>query len=146
MSAHTLHWGIKASLLAYLDDVEAEILVVPPAQREVIGFSFPPLFEQVQLGEPRLLQFDGAVRAKAHGGLLDIEIATPRLMLGDAAGALQVWRGQEWITIATLKMKLSDRPSAEHWEATLTSKGAGIFGGNYPGGTVLAPVYLEGHQ
>ena len=144
--ATAMLWGIKASLIGYvaaLDDgsVEAEA----PAERRGDAFWFPAAAAG---GE---LEFAGAIRLRGHWGMLDLEVREPRMTFEGDRGTLLVHeRGRDgFLPFADLVRDAADAGThAESpigvWRASLTGHGAQLIGGQYPAGTELDPVRIEG--
>jgi len=138
-----LVWGIKASLIGYitaLDDGEVEL--EPPAERRGDVFRFPA-------APGGALEFTGAVRLRGHWGMLDLEVRAPRVTIDGDRGTLLVHeRGRDgFLPFADLvrdSEQVGPDASTSTWRAALTGHGAQILGGQYPPGTELDPVRLEG--
>ena len=96
------------------------------------------------------LTFTGGVAFLAHGGLLDITLAEPVLVFG-ARGAL--------LTIADMtrrgggtRLVIAELTGGPHMLADetialvplLTDNGAALFGGVYPPGEAMDPLFVPG--
>ena len=151
-----LTWGIKQSFLRYLSGL-------PDGGHAASGgaylsessfFTFPPhTDEQTVAGE---LRFRGAIHLSGHAGLLQILIADPRLILRDTGALLTVANridapeGSERIPLAELE--INDSYSTQQGlvlpliTAELTAAGCDLFGGHYPAGEPLDPIFVFAPQ
>ncbi len=139
-----LRWGVKRSLLEYVDDVVGEISIEAPAQKTEDGVFDFPLASSHTEGDTRELQFNGAIRITAHGGLMSIPIESPWLELSGRAGNLFVTsEGSGPLRIAELRRTDTCGDATEElWAASLAAESAPLFGGVYPPSTEMDPVRL----
>lgn len=132
-----LRWGIKSSFLEYLaglDDVVIE--TSGGASRGADGtFSWPG--EWVQSG----MSTTGRVLIRAHGGMLELDIADPALALEQERTVLEITQHGRRIIVATSNQVLT-RGGVAELALTLTAAGAQAFGGVYPMGTPLDALTL----
>lgn len=161
-SRATLTWLVKESFLAYVNRTRGRITLVEPAYPGAAGFAFPhaPAAGHTESGDaapdaserafPGELMFTGGVAFLAHGGLLDITLAEPVLVFG-ARGAL--------LTIADMtrpgggtRLVIAELTGGPHTLADetialvplLTDDGAALFGGVYPPGEAMDPLFVPG--
>jgi hypothetical protein len=140
----TLNWGVKRSLLEYVNDVDGEILIEAPAHQPESGlFSFP-VHSSETVGDSRVLTFIGAVRITAHGGLMSIPINAPRLELSGQMGTLSVTSdsGASLLMVELRKSETDDEDKGDLWVASLSPQGAPLFGGVYHAGTEMDSLRL----
>jgi len=152
-----LTWGVKQSFLRYLAGL-------PDGGHAASGgaylsensfFTFPPHpdSEQTIAGE---LRFRGAVHLSGHAGLLQVLIADPRLVLRETGALLTIANridapdGSERIPLADLE--INDSYSTRQGlvlpliSASLTTAGCDLFGGHYPPGESLDPIFVFAPQ
>jgi hypothetical protein len=158
-----LTWPVRESFLGYVNRVGGRITIVRPARPAARGFSFPPAptvtgrgargadgFDAGR-GAIRELAFAGAVAFTAHGGTLAVVIADPVLVLDDQGVLLTVrdsaapGRGTRAVIA-----ELGDGSPAPGGDETvglvprLTEDGSALFGGVYPAGETMDPLFLPG--
>jgi hypothetical protein len=140
-----LSWTVKRSFVHYVRRAAGQVAVIAPAYPGAAGFEFP------LTGAPSdgQLIFGGGVAFRAHGGLLDVLLAEPavvfgagsaRLLVGDAGAPLDSARRS---CIAELAGPADDAPPGlVAMTPRLTDAGATLFGGVYPTGSELDPLFL----
>lgn len=136
-----LVWGIRGSLLRYVDSSGGSVSLAPPAAWSDGLFRFPS-----RPGEPGdALKFVGEVLIRAHGGLLDVQIADPALELVDGIGILSVAvldRSRRY-RLASVVREDTDLDGPVVFAAVLHEEAASLFGGVYEVGTALDPIMLD---
>ena len=156
-----LTWPVRESFLGYVNRMGGRITIVRPARPATRGFSFPHVptaivpgssaadgFDAVR-GAIRELAFTGAVAFSAHGGTLDFAIADPVLVFDDQGVLLTVSdsaaRGRGTRAVIA---ELDDGSPAHGGGETvalvprLTEDGSGLFGGVYPAGETMDPLFV----
>jgi hypothetical protein len=108
-----LVWGVKSSLLSYLAALpDTEVQLGPGSGRLLDGrfyFSLDPSSTVGDTGEPH--RFRGAVRFRAHAGMLDVTICDPRF---EASGngtwvmSIETWQEGQWCRVPFMDCRLSD--------------------------------------
>lgn len=160
----SLDWGVKDTFVRYMESPASggSISVTAPATRTSGGpFHFPLSGTGTATGTTTFaVDFGGAVRFDAHGGVLDFTITEPRVSRSGNSGALIVdakSKDQETgemisyddITMAELNFSGIDATSSGNTvtfadvPATLTEAGAPAFGGFYQAGASLDPITLH---
>lgn len=151
-----LIWGVKASLLQYIQRMpDGAVDVDPPAvaMGNTHDFSFPLAEQSAQ----DRLRFSGGLRCSGHGGLLRIDIVDPELAAEDSADPLA---GSWLLTIAdpyapgsrlpfaTIgRMRASALHTLTASDTRLTEDGADLFyAGPYTAGTLLDDPVVQGVQ
>jgi hypothetical protein len=150
-----LTWAVKASFLGYVNRMGGRITLVEPAYPGAAGFAFPhaPAAYRsassavVDAGE-RELAFTGGVAFSAHGGMLDVVLAEPVLVFDDKGTLVTLAdparpRSGARVVIATLAGGPPE--SADDTVALaplLTEDGSALFGGVYPPGEAMDPLFV----
>lgn len=150
-----LSWGIKASFLQYVGrQLGSEASVGGGAgYTSSHEFTFPESTEStLDLGAERgVLKFDGDVRLRAHGGLLDLWIADPWVELDGPISTLSLAfgrspdRGRRTV-IASLERHpepVGDDSVVLSFQAVLIEPGRWMFNDIYPVGQLLDPVRIR---
>jgi hypothetical protein len=137
-----LEWGVKQSLLGYVEHAGGSIEVLPPAVRRSDRFIYPQAARNTH-GSPQL-QFEGSVRLFAHDGLMDVLLADPAIEFDGSTYTLTVRTGDhEREAVARL---VPVEPTADSWaseyEARLLFAGSRLLGDVYDVNTVLEPVTI----
>lgn len=142
-----LRWGIRPSLLEYLEEAEARFEVSGGAIAELgTGVAFP--IESVPSGPQSgdVIQAAGEVIIWAYGVRM-IWLAQPSIAIGETRAELQVtrWAGRDArLTIATAPATPRRIPEGWEWtDAVLAETGVEVFGSRYIAGAELAPFRLE---
>jgi hypothetical protein len=158
-----LTWPVRESFLGYVNRMGGRITIIGPARPGARGFSFPHALaasapgpgEADGLGAGggpmRELAFGGAVAFVAHGGALDVVIADPVLVFDDL-GVLLTVRDSALPgsgTRAVIAELASGSPTPADGETValvprLTSDGSALFGGVYPAGETMDPLFVPG--
>ncbi|KAB1646864.1 HtaA domain-containing protein [Pseudoclavibacter endophyticus] len=146
-----LRWVVKASFAAYVRSSEGRIEVSGGAREDDGEYVFPRGVDGVQVdGElPRgIAKFTGAVRFIAHGGMLDVTIASPELVFqGDVQTLVAANGAGEPIVLATLDVGGPlERDDVLEWigvTPTLTSAGSAAFNNVYPAQSDLDPLSFQ---
>lgn len=146
----TLTWGVKASLLGYIESLDdGDVAVTSGAQREGMLFSFP-VDEATSDFDPDThtgtLQFTGSILFSGYGGQMRIELADPRVTLNEGRGTLAIrvqsmFTGERFEPIAAVAVDASE--PALTLSATLTTEGVAIFGPQYQVGTELSEITIR---
>jgi hypothetical protein len=147
----TLSWGIKESLLAYIERLDdGAIDITAGASREGNEFHFT--FDESssdfneEAGEG-VLQFRGSVVLTGHWGAMRVEIHDPRLTIaGGGAGDIEirtnsVLSGERFETFATLTVT-SSGPALEA-TTSLAAPGQLILGQQYSVGQELSQLRVS---
>jgi len=156
-----LTWAVKASFLGYVNRMRGRITLVKPAYPAAAGFAFPyaPAAYRAEggaaapdAGERALpaaeLAFTGGVAFSAHGGMLDVTLAEPVLVFDDDGTLLTVADMRRPGTgIRAVIATLASTPPAPTDETIalvplLTQDGAALFGGVYPPGEAMDPLFI----
>lgn len=147
----SLHWGLKQSLLDYVESSEGRARCGSGATRNGNGFCFP--CTQSGTGKEPLApaRFDGSVSLEAYGGMLSFTIASPAVEAGHHGFVLSVDSPAETgrrITLAQLQdVVLTGGANGGMRRATatpvLTLQGAEFFDGFYSTGTALDQLSIE---
>lgn len=127
-------WGVKASFLAYLAELEDAETTTADGATGAIGGPFRWPAERADDG----WHGSGTVRFVAHGGMLDVRIANPALVLDDGTAQLSVARAGGRVVIA------SGTATNEGATLALTAAGGRLLGDVYPPGTPLDDLTLAG--
>ncbi|WP_404311552.1 HtaA domain-containing protein [Agrococcus terreus] len=131
-----MHWGIKASLLAYVRRMPdgAVSFADGAADHGERGIRWAPGVAP--------LAFRGRVTLTGHGGLLRVTIADPSLVEVDGGWALEVADPDDpalRLRFATIEVFDGERASG----TALTEDGADLFFGPYERGTPIDDPVLE---
>jgi hypothetical protein len=99
-------WGVKTSLLSYLGALPDTRIELGPGSGQLLDgrfyFSVDPSVTTSSEEEARAstYRFRGAVRFRAHAGMLDVTVSDPHLEdVGEGTWAMSIatWRGGEWV-------------------------------------------------
>jgi hypothetical protein len=129
---HALQWGIKTSLVSYVgSQSDGTVEVSDGAQRTPDGAFRFPFLEQDTDTHP-VLRYTGAVRLRAHGGMLDIAVSDPWIELSPvpAISMLAAWTGDPAERVAIAHLDVA-QGAAGAWSGTrvrLTADGALTLG------------------
>ncbi len=144
-----LNWGIKESLLSYIESLDdGTIELESPARREGTGFAFSLAPNRTDFDEEKfygLLQFEGAVHMSGYHGAMNITIRDPQLIIKSGQGVLSVevesvFSGKRFDPIAVVKRV--DGVETPTFITRLTSEGQMLFGPQYSPGQELSPFTL----
>ena len=135
-----LEWGIKDSLLTYIENVAGEV-VCEGAARTEDGFWFP----DKQTGG---LQFDGSVTFLAHEGVLRVMIMRPAITFESGRCFLTVESTTGRISIAEVLDWPADGSSSDSTpvllsDVALTVAGSQLLGDIYAPWQRMAPISLH---
>lgn len=149
-SLTTLTWGIKESLLGYVESLEdGEIVVDGGATRVGNTFTFSVNADETDFdataGEGTL-QCAGTVTLSGYHGQMKITIQDPKVTLQDGRGTLAIrvqsmFTGESFVPIAALTVT-GTTPELTA-TAVLTAQGQPFFGPQYQPGQELSPVTLS---
>lgn len=143
----TLTWGIKDSLVEYVEGLEdGAVEATAPAQRIEGGFSFQldpdasSFDAEARIG---ILQFRGAVVLTGYWGTMRIELNDPQLRFAETATDLLVrtssmFTGERFDPIVTVAVN-QEGPDLLG-ETRLTSAGRLLLGEQYQVGQELSPL------
>lgn len=156
-----LNWSVKQSFLAYVNRSRGRITLVEPAYPGEGGFAFPhapavrrtPSHGSACDADERAIQvselaFTGGVAFSAHGGALDITLAEPIIVIDDQGALLTViGSARPGGGTRAVIAELTDHPHASTDAAIafmplLTDDGSALFGGVYPPGEAMDPVFV----
>jgi len=148
----TLSWGVKQSFRGYIDAAGGTVAVAGGAERAPDGvflFREGPESTLARGGDGRLTgvgRFEGEVRFKAHGGMLNVVLTDPWVEATEAGLILSVAASA---TRRVVFAKLNGDAMATEGDATvvpaaITLDGMFFLGDHYPPGTVVDPVRLAG--
>lgn len=146
-SSPTLIWGIKQSLVEYVESLEDGVIdVTEPAVRDALEFHFafdPTASSYDEETRTGTLQFRGSVVMTGYWGAMRVEVNDPKLELHDASGKLSVrtssvFSGERFDVIAFLDV------AAHQPELTasvkLTPAGPNVFGPQYQVGQEMSEL------
>lgn len=149
-SAVTLHWGIKESLLAYVEGLEdGSVETVGPVIRQGNEFVFP-LDQDASDFDPatRLgtLQFQGSVTLSGYWGSMRIQLTDPQLKMTDINTDLLVrvssmFTGERFEPIAAVAVTQFEPELTG--TTRLTSAGRMLLGEQYHVGQELDPLRVN---
>lgn len=133
---NSLQWGIKSSLLRYVQGMpDGTIEVSRGAAETAEGFVFPATFTVE--GE---LSFRGTVTLTGHGGMLHLPLSDPALVAEGAGWALTIAdpdNADERLQFARAGQLIETDRGLCAVGTVLTSDGADLFFGPYVAGTPL---------
>jgi hypothetical protein len=156
-----LNWSVKQSFLAYVNRSRGRITLVEPAYPGAGGFAFP--YAQAMQRAPSRgsatdadecavqvseIAFTGGVAFSAHGGALDITLAEPIIVIDDQGALLTViGSARPGAGTRAVIAELADQSHASTDVAIalvplLTDDGSALFGGVYPPGEAMDPVFV----
>ena len=158
---NALTWAVKASFLADVNRARGRITLVTPAYPAATGFAFPHVPAAYRgeggcaapdAGEGAFpvgeLAFTGGVVFRAHGGALDVTLAEPVLVFDDKGALLTVAdMARPGSGTRAMIATLASGPPAPT-DATialvplLTEDGSALFGGVYPPGEAMDPLFV----
>jgi hypothetical protein len=160
---HGMVWGVKDSLLAYVEGLDdGAVATDAPAVRQGGGFAFPLVAAGaaelrvadeaggVAAGFGGGLRFQGSVRLTGHWGMLDVELRDPRVELRGAKATLLIRErgGRDleaalpFADLTLAAVSADDGLLCLEYAAALTGQGGFLLGGQYPAGQELDPVRL----
>jgi len=137
----SLSWGVKKSFRDYVLGAFGDMTVLEPAilQGEIV--TFPASSSTSSDG---VLRFHGAVRFRAHHGMLDVSIRDPWIETVSGEPQLSVAHGSVRVALARLS---AVEPVEENgllvWRgvaARMAKDGGAVFNFPYPEDTELDPV------
>lgn len=127
----SLVWGIKGSLLNYVNRMEDGVVELDGVERESNG-------ELVFAGSG--LRFTGVVRLTGHSGMMRVVLADPALVETPSGWALELGDDAgERLRFASIATFDGVRGTG----LTLTEEGSDLFFGPYEEGTPLDDFYLR---
>lgn len=150
MTMTTLTWGIKESLIAYIERLEDGLFeTTAGASRFGNEFQFPQdegasTFDpDTQLG---VLQFRGSVIITGHWGSMRVEINDPRITLSGETGEIctlikSVFGDDSFLTFGTLSVT-APAPKLTAGVALATG-GQSLMGQQYTVGQELSPLSIS---
>ena len=119
-------WGILPRLVSYVDGLpDGMIIVAQPAEPRGRSFWFP------FTGGTDMWNFEGEVRLRGHGGMLDIELRDPRVEVTGDRGTLavrNVYDGYAPFAELALIGDVITGQRVQVWAANLSDFGAGVDG------------------
>lgn len=148
MSAVTLQWSVKDSLIAYMQSLEdGTVVAIEPAERTETGFLFVQ-DEQASNFDPETitgtLQFLGSAQFSGYGGMMNVIVKNPLIELSGDKGIVLTAQGgllspETFLPFATLEVTSASPLQASVY---LTSEGRGILGEQYTAGQELSPLRI----
>jgi hypothetical protein len=140
MAARLLRWGIKASFRGYLADLDDTLIDLSQGAERTAdgGFAWP-----VVTADGSGVAARGAVRIRAHGGLLDVTLADPVLDLSAAAAALSFGSPAGRTEVARGAVA-QEEPLVVALNVTFA--GASLLGGIYAAGTPIDDLLVDGEK
>lgn len=134
--AATLRWGIKASLIGYINAMsDGSITLARGARRDADAFVFPAMSVS-----PDRLQFEGAVTLDGHDGMLHLTLADPALERSGAEWVLTIIDPDDpdaRLTFAHIATLVNSATGMCAEGSVLTTDGADLFFGPYTAGTPI---------
>lgn len=150
MTTTTLTWGIKESLIAYIERLEDGLFeTTTGASRIGNEFQFP-LDEAASTFDPEtqqgVLQFRGSVIITGHWGGMRVEINDPRITLSGDTGEIStliksVFGDDSFLTFGTLNVS-APAPKLTAGVA-LAAGGQSLMGQQYTVGQELSPLSIS---
>ena len=150
MTTTTLTWGIKESLIAYIERLEDGVFeTIAGASRTGNEFQFPLDAAASQFDtetQQGVLQFRGSVIITGHWGGMRVEINDPRITLAGDTGELStliksVFGDNSYITFGTLNVT---SPAPQLTAAvSLAPGGQSLMGQQYSVGQELSPLSIS---
>lgn len=147
---NTLQWGIKESLVKYIDSLkDGEVTLEGTVERKDDLFTFyidqnaskfdPESFEGV-------LQFSGVVTFTGYFGAMNIRVGDPRIILKNGKGLLgvvveSVFADPRIDPIVLLTVTQND--TSIECRTTLTNEGQMFFGPQYTPGQEMSPLSIQ---
>lgn len=127
----SLVWGIKGSLMNYVDRMADGVVELDGVEREASG-------ELVFTGCG--LSFSGIVRLTGHSGMMRVVLADPALVETPSGWALELGddAGERFLFAS-----IASFDGARGTGLTLTEEGSDLFFGPYEEGTPLEDLYLR---
>lgn len=127
----SLVWGIKGSLMSYLNRMEDGVVELDGVTREASG-------KLVFAGSD--LRFAGVVRLTGHSGMMRVVLADPDLVETPSGWALELGdaAGERFLFAA-----IAHFDGVRGTGLTLTEEGSDLFFGPYEEGTPLDDFYLR---
>jgi hypothetical protein len=150
LNVSSLTWGIKTSLLEYVESLEdGAITVSAPAVREgmLCSFSLDEAASDFDADtQTGVLQSSGSVVLSGYGGQMRIELTDPRMTLQNGAGFLAIrlqsmFTGERFEPIAAVSVSATEPTLV--FDAKLTPAGCSIFGPQYQAGQELSPISVS---
>jgi hypothetical protein len=145
----SLQWGVKRSLREYVADAPHGRIECDGAEHHGDVFVFPAVSSDGPIGVAEgAVRFAGAVRLFGHLGMPIQDIIEPRIewVHDDVHLSVRRWSQRETRVAAWTLSDLTDEdPGVMGARATLTTKGAHLFGGRYPPGTPFDEISLTRH-
>ncbi|MFI5621866.1 HtaA domain-containing protein [Nocardioides sp. NPDC051685] len=149
-----LVWGLKRSLLAYLQRIPDGAVSIDRGARFTSTYAFLfPLLNSDSFDPTTgsgVLQFGGVIHLHGHFGTMDVTLAEPWLHLDGHVGSLSFGApGDTAHGVRSTLFEIPDVPRAAsvdgtiRWDGLLPSigvTGAELFKGNYPIGTAFDPL------
>jgi hypothetical protein len=144
-----LIWALKSSFVAYVASLpDGTVTAEGGATAREGAFHFPMagLEGDPGSGAAGTLRFKGAVGFSGHHGMLRLALKDPLIVLGpDVCSLCAEVRGQQR-EIAQLPSRPPLRRESllvwEDWTPSLTPLGSREFGGEYPAGEDLSPLFV----
>lgn len=144
----TLTWGIKESLLGYVESLEdGEVTLDGGATRVGSIFRFPITESDFDAATgDGTLQCSGTVTLSGYHGQMKITIQDPRVTIQEGRGTLAIrvqsmFTGESFVPIAALTV--TNLTPELVTSAALTAQGQPFFGPQYQPGQELSPVTLS---
>lgn len=133
--AAVLVWGVRPSFRTYIEAVGGTITFEGGAMQLADSFGFLITGQ----GEDGSVSTRGAVRIRAHDGLLDVTLREPGLIPADGAEALTIASPEPGESLI-VGLASERRIGAAETEPFLLHADAVTLFDTYPSGTVLDPV------
>ncbi|WP_254716718.1 HtaA domain-containing protein [Actinomadura sp. WMMB 499] len=140
-----LVWGVKSSLLSYLAALpDTEVQVEPGSGRLLDGrFYFSPDPSSAHDGTRGSHRFRGAVRFRAHAGMLDVTVCDPRFETSDEGAwvmSVETWQEGRWTRVPFMDCRLAGadrrdgRAVTRRFATSLSGAARSLFDDTYPAG------------
>lgn len=133
----TLVWGIKGSLVAYVQGMGGGEVRLEGVAKEPSGFAFPGAG-----GEGH--SFTGSVTLTAHGGIMDVTLTDPALVAdGDQWLLTVAAAGGGRLPFARIAALTEQAGFLVASGTALTAEGANLIAGPYGPGTELDDPFIR---
>ncbi len=143
-----LYWAVRESFVGYVSgNPDGQVFGDLGVETDGEGTFRFPLESARRIEGGWRIRFQGVVRFVAHGGMLDVTLASPVVVLDASGGSLAV--ASEDRDLRILEVSPADPVDVEGgWlvfpplATALTSHGATVFGDVYAAGTPFAPLQI----
>jgi hypothetical protein len=141
----SLTWSVKESLLDYLRNIPDAVVA---GARAGDAEDAPFVFAEAADSTPERPKYVGALRIRAHGGLMDVDIADPSLV-PEKGGWVLTFRTADGADLRFARLADIDEREDEGIlirranDVALLLEATPLFGGNYAPYTRLAAVVFS---